>query len=1140
MAPRTCPVCGEEVEDYAGHLSSHSKEDVVATLLRQHESNPPPTTSAFGYSSQAGQGVQLVTYTRAVTPGASQGVTLASNSSSSSSGLAGPSQATLQIRKSQNNVNIVNNIGTNFVSTSTSSGGSGAATQVVVGQQTVGLVNPLTMMQGLMPVSMMGGGLASTPLLLPQVNGPTLLVNVPNYMGVQAGYPQHTSIQGLVLPGLLGQQVASVPQVILPSAPLVTSSPTLLTTTTPATLPVVVSSSQPVVTVCQPVASSPVDRHSLLSPLSPEPTKAGPSRRRSSTPKHFSDKGEEEMEVSESEDEGEYIEEVEETKELQLDPTTLLPEEATVSPLTSPRQLSVISHAPPVSSSAAPAVRTDACRQVQDSLLGGQQQEEEESALIPPSTSPSLTPIDTHLPTLTLNFPNILMMDSSATVPSPNSASSPSSVIVSSSSPITPPARSSPPPLPQSSPTPASISLAGQQPITVDTVEALQSALACDNDVQLVVSNELLETPEFKALMQHMDQSSNMSSMENTPAVSPTPLSRRPGQILEESNPPSPVPCSSRETTRQGFDTSTDSLGLSLGAGEEDDITLQDLIAVETIDESQMAEDDLPWPSQLQFDNFQYISQVMAGSVLACDRCGLAFNSLEDHRTHAASCKERKPKKSTSKTKGLKKVVSTVTSENEVVKELLINDEKLLVNRVKHEPGLWVEDELSRRVAEEAEDDDLKPMADLKQEPSVASQNPLGAQSKHWKCGPCKMVFETGPQLLDHLDAIKRSKIKCVACHLIYDDRKDLIAHRRKDHPADLLRLKFDPESEPKDEPMVLDEKMYEANAIGEYVCDTCDRAFKDKELLIKHLSCHMETKPHECLECGKKFTKPNLLREHKKRHFEDGTFQCNYCNKKFFTPNKLREHIRIHTGEAPLKCNICGKGFKRHSNLSEHKKIHEPNREVKPQKELFCHCGKVFKTQRDLDWHKEGEHDKQPKKCTFCLEVFVHSSSLTRHIRQKHEGSFMPEGKKTSLYARCPICSQVFYKTSINKHIRVKHHGQKPYSCDICKKQFVAKCNLVNHMWQHKNQRQRPFKCTQCKKAYLREALLEQHMRSHRGVKPFVCNECGLQFTVKSNWQRHVSEHTGTRNYECEHCHKKFSRSYYLTDHLKVTHSRR
>ena len=65
----------------------------------------------------------------------------------------------------------------------------------------------------------------------------------------------------------------------------------------------------------------------------------------------------------------------------------------------------------------------------------------------------------------------------------------------------------------------------------------------------------------------------------------------------------------------------------------------------------------------------------------------------------------------------------------------------------------------------------------------------------------------------------------------------------------------------------------------------------------------------------------------------------------------------------------------------------------------------------------------------------------------------------------------------------RVKHQGQKPYQCEICKKQFVAKCNLDNHMWQHKNNRQRPFKCQLCNKAYLREALLEQHMRSHKYV---------------------------------------------------------
>ena len=112
----------------------------------------------------------------------------------------------------------------------------------------------------------------------------------------------------------------------------------------------------------------------------------------------------------------------------------------------------------------------------------------------------------------------------------------------------------------------------------------------------------------------------------------------------------------------------------------------------------------------------------------------------------------------------------------------------------------------------------------------------------------------------------------------------------------------------------------------------------------------------------------------------------------------------------------------------------------------------------------KEGEHEKKPKKCNYCGEVFIHSSSLTRHVRLRHEKNFVPDNKKSSLYAACPVCHQMFYKTSINKHIRIKHQQQKAYSCDFCKNSFVTKCNLDKHMWQHKGIRSRPFKCQLCR----------------------------------------------------------------------------
>ncbi len=60
----------------------------------------------------------------------------------------------------------------------------------------------------------------------------------------------------------------------------------------------------------------------------------------------------------------------------------------------------------------------------------------------------------------------------------------------------------------------------------MDTVEALRSALASEADVQLVVSNHLLDTPEFRALMQNLDQG------EPPDPLNPASLLQPPNQAL--------------------------------------------------------------------------------------------------------------------------------------------------------------------------------------------------------------------------------------------------------------------------------------------------------------------------------------------------------------------------------------------------------------------------------------------------------------------------------------------------------------------------------------------------------------------------------------------------------------------------------
>ena len=345
-------------------------------------------------------------------------------------------------------------------------------------------------------------------------------------------------------------------------------------------------------------------------------------------------------------------------------------------------------------------------------------------------------------------------------------------------------------------------------------------------------------------------------------------------------------------------------------------------------------------------------------------------------------------------------------------------------------------------------------------------------------------------------------KYPCIVCQEIFPD-----VQLRKDHEK----------THKNSNPVIL---------VDDYKCETCEKTFRLRCQLRRHMRSHTGERPHKCRKCDAAFLRKSHLDRHVRRHDPDlaTRYTCQYCAKSFSTKQNLISHERLHTGDRPFPCSECSKRFTNAASLKQHHfNWHSPDHYRRHKCPV---CDKGFFKVKQLKTHMVTHSDERPFKCGDCDKAFKLECSLVVHKRT-HSG-FRPH--------ICDICSKAFtQRANLVAHIRV-HTGEKPYVCHLCAATFAKLSGLNRHLFSHTGKK--PHKCEECDKAFARLPSLISHQMIHTGLKPLACEFCGKLFRQRSVLAYHRrSMHLHLKPYKCSRCDNCYTKNENKKKHERKIH---
>lgn len=392
------------------------------------------------------------------------------------------------------------------------------------------------------------------------------------------------------------------------------------------------------------------------------------------------------------------------------------------------------------------------------------------------------------------------------------------------------------------------------------------------------------------------------------------------------------------------------------------------------------------------------------------------------------------------------------------------------------------------------------------------------ALEQGFKCTLCCKVLNDRESLQNHLQNHAHERFySCGHCGKRFLRQDSLLSHQKQWHGSASSRI------------LSRSQEDQENSMDRSYPCKSCGLRFFWLSDLQSHLNSHsrVNKSPNEVMQ-------DQALGEENRKIDDNSVISqfnepcCGLCGQNFLNTSDLREHHKVeHPDEIevkdssvlPAKAKQQYHGVMRHMVAKQHKQLLRVNIKGKPKRiNRATYTGKLFS-------------------CKHCHRVFVHSSSLSRHMRY-HKGT---------LHA-CVYCGRHFpQRCDVTRHVAMYHASE------------LQSKSQEESTTEHEtgNGEQEPMKeSTQTTSDGEQEDLEEENQPSSKSedlfgsrfkktFKPkmkYKCKECCRVFGLLSVFQRHMVHHK--RNpyrllLSCPLCPSRFSFTSALNRHLECHHKR-